>query len=704
MTPRQSAMVLTLLAAQYGGVLVLFAPELNFGEFHWLPVTVAGLVVASPAFLALWAVHGRQRATVRLPLTTWLCSLYFLAAVYGEVRYFGTGDSDIVLLTLVAWTTGYLADLFLLRLLRAVRGWRLERIEIEPGSVATAEASEPRNGPKRQFTIRTLLVWTTAAAALFAGLRLLTPYGVFDENGLPQGALEGVLFEGAVLGLIFALAGLPIIPIALIVLTDGRRTIWRCVLAVVTALGIAGGAEATRLIWPDEGNEIVVLALALEAGVLLAGLAATAITRACGYRLVRGMGDRLPVRTPSSPLESSSRGRGFAWALAALATTSLLLACYAPRRLETWRRADEWQQWESLGWAASFDDEGHVTELTSVGKCDIEGTTARIGQLSHLEYLQFGRLRQSNAVLAILPPLPELKTMIVDEITDAGLSHLERFPNLESLIVSGKRFTDAGLLGLTTLTQLKDLCLAGTGVLLDEAPPFPQLKSLNLQKTHVGDASLSHLDRFPNLQTLNLSRTNVTDEGLGALRGLKSLTILNLRMTDIGDESLPVLCGLSKLRSLDLELTAVSEAGFRELRGALPDTSITVGADDAVIERAIFAYGLSIQGLGRMVSTRGGQSQMLKYLHARGKHLMEPRETGALMEKPGAVTDDGLALLSGQTTMEELDLRDSAVTDAGLKSLAKLSSLKRLDLRGTHVTEHGRQRLAKTLPNCEILR
>lgn len=65
MTPQQSAMVLTLLAALYGGVLVLFAPELNFfdGEtdFLWLPGAVTGLVLASPSFLALWAVHGRQR-------------------------------------------------------------------------------------------------------------------------------------------------------------------------------------------------------------------------------------------------------------------------------------------------------------------------------------------------------------------------------------------------------------------------------------------------------------------------------------------------------------------------------------------------------------------------------------------------------------------------------------------------------------------
>jgi hypothetical protein len=73
-------------------------------------------------------------------------------------------------------------------------------------------------------------------------------------------------------------------------------------------------------------------------------------------------------------------------------------------------------------------------------------------------------------------------------------------------------------------------------------------------------------------------------------------------------------------------------------------------------------------------------------------------------QKPHTVINAGLALLTGQTAMEEIDLRDSAVTDAGLKSLAKLTKLKRLALRGTQVTEHGCQRLAKTLSTCEILR
>ncbi|HET6879925.1 MAG TPA: hypothetical protein VFI31_07210, partial [Pirellulales bacterium] len=288
MTPRQSAIVLTLLAALYGGVLLLFAPELDFfnGETdaYLFPSAVTGLVVAAPAFLALWAVHGRQRAMVRVPLTAWLCSMYFLAGIYGEVRYFGAGESDIVLLLLVAWVTAYAADLLLLRLLRAVRGWRLERIQDEPCNTAESEAS-PSNRPG-QFTIRTPLAWTAAVAALLAGSRWLTPYGVFDA-GLWE-AFDALVM-GAVLGLIFALAGLPVLSVSLIIMADGRRTIWRCVLASLTALGIWGGVSVTGLLLADQqGDEIVTLALALETGVLLAGALAASLTRACGYRLARG--------------------------------------------------------------------------------------------------------------------------------------------------------------------------------------------------------------------------------------------------------------------------------------------------------------------------------------------------------------------------------------------------------------------------------
>jgi Leucine-rich repeat (LRR) protein len=704
MTQRQSAIVLTFLAALYVGALVFFAPQLGFlsgeSEFSWAAGTAAGFVVASPAFLAIWAVHGQQRPTVRLPLTTWLCSVFFLAAVYGEVRYFGGGDADIVLLALIAWVTGYLANLLLLRLLRAVRGWRLQRIECQPSLAATIDSlSDDRARRKRQFTIRTLLVWTSAAAVLFAGLRWLAPYGTYDADELPAQFIEGVLIEGVVLSLIFVLATLPVVSFTLIVLADGRRTIWRCALAAITATGIACGAVMFQWWLGEQEADILTLALAIEGGVLTAAVAAASVTRACGYRLVRGR-QAVQASVSGAPIELPRRRRQFAFALASLVMASLALACYAPMRFETWRRADERARWELLGWHADLDDEGRVTKLTSSGECDIEGTKSLVAQFSHLKSLQVSYPDDCDTLLAALPPLPELETLWLTEATDGGLARLDRCPNLETLTLVGDGITDVGLRHLRDLRNLKKLYLADTGVLLEDVPDIVQLEELNLQGTAVGDAGASHLDRFPNLKKLNLRRTNVRDRGLDGLRALKSLTSLNLQLTEVSDEGVVSLAELSRLKSLDLQLTAVSEGGLVELRQALPEAEIKAGANDAMIDNAIFGRVAMTTG-GKTVIRRGSQIAMLKRLHARGNYPTRDENGDS---EPITVTDEGLALLSGQTTMEELDLRESAVTDAGLTSLTALKSLKRLDLRGTQVTQQGCQRLAKTLPNCEIVR
>ena len=206
----------------------------------------------------------------------------------------------------------------------------------------------------------------------------------------------------------------------------------------------------------------------------------------------------------------------------------------------------------------------------------------------------------------------------------------------------------------------------------------------------MGDAGLSHVDRFPNLQTLDLGCTNVTDRDLDAFRGLKSLTKLNLQQTEIGDDGVPVLAGLLQLRSLNLESPrSVKPASASCTARPLADTAIKVGASDTTIEHAIFGIAAYQVGFGPVVTTRGPNAVMLKHLHAHGKHLMEPPAESAVAEKSNTVTDEGLASLSGQTAMEELDLRDTAVTDVGLKSLVKLTNLKHLDLRGTRVTEDG---------------
>ncbi|VTR97788.1 leucine-rich repeat domain-containing protein [Tuwongella immobilis] len=66
------------------------------------------------------------------------------------------------------------------------------------------------------------------------------------------------------------------------------------------------------------------------------------------------------------------------------------------------------------------------------------------------------------------------------------------------------------------------------------------------------------------------------------------------------------------------------------------------------------------------------------------------------------VTDAGLKELSSLTSLTTLGLMSTKVTDAGLKELAGLKNLTSLNLVGTKVTEKGMAELRKAMPKCLI--
>jgi len=221
-----------------------------------------------------------------------------------------------------------------------------------------------------------------------------------------------------------------------------------------------------------------------------------------------------------------------------------------------------------------------------------------------------------------------------------------------------------------------------------------KLQELNLSGTAVSDAGLKQLAQFPRLVSLNLVSTPITDAGMEQLKRLPNLRELQLSLTDVSDAGLFALEEMSALKNLYAQLTAVTAAGAEKLRKRRPQTTIEVGACDALFNR--LPLTLRTTGGGRAFGV-ARDSIKLKRLHARGQAV----ENGVSL----AVTDAGLVTLSVvQTELEELDLRDSAVTDKGLWSLRALKQLKRLDMRGAPVTEQGVARLARVLPGCEILR
>jgi hypothetical protein len=107
------------------------------------------------------------------------------------------------------------------------------------------------------------------------------------------------------------------------------------------------------------------------------------------------------------------------------------------------------------------------------------------------------------------------------------LSKLADVGTIHTLVLSGTELTDSGIVGLASLTDLRDLWIDDTGI---------------------------------------------TDDGLESLSGLRRLQNLNLGQTRITDGGLRHIHGVSSLLAVNLYQTGVTELGVKRLQNALPNT------------------------------------------------------------------------------------------------------------------------------------
>jgi hypothetical protein len=124
---------------------------------------------------------------------------------------------------------------------------------------------------------------------------------------------------------------------------------------------------------------------------------------------------------------------------------------------------------------------------------------------------------------------------------------------LERLVVKDTLVTDAGLVHLAGLRELKELDLYGC---------------------RISDGGIPSLRGLTHLRRLNLLGAKISDEGLDALAGMEELEELNLYRSEITNAGLERLKKLKKLVSLDLRYSRVTRTGVEGLRAAVPGCKV----------------------------------------------------------------------------------------------------------------------------------
>ncbi|MFK7844776.1 MAG: c-type cytochrome domain-containing protein [Rhodothermales bacterium] len=118
------------------------------------------------------------------------------------------------------------------------------------------------------------------------------------------------------------------------------------------------------------------------------------------------------------------------------------------------------------------------------------------------------------------------------------------------------------------------------------APVSEQIAWLNLGRSSVTDAGMTHLKSLKNLSKLHLEKTAVTDDGLAHLSNLERLEYLNLYGTAVSDNGLEHLKTLTNLSALYLWQSSATKAGAEKLQAAIPGLDINLGYEFTSTEEA----------------------------------------------------------------------------------------------------------------------
>lgn len=362
------------------------------------------------------------------------------------------------------------------------------------------------------------------------------------------------------------------------------------------------------------------------------------------------------------------------------------------------RRRLESREWDAL--IAAIEDR-KITRVEANGEMT-DAVLARIAQIPHVTSLVLGGSR---------------------ELTDDGLLHLARMPQLEHLDMGeypGGKLTDRGLEVLRHLPNLRRFDMAWQSAMTDRGVAYlrhcDQLESVNLMGSPTGDGAIEALQGKPKLRKFRTGRL-VTDAGLALLHNFPLLKtahegneghlLIDGPFTNAG---LALLAGLEGVFDLDLfwHVTGITTDAFVHFAG-LPNLSV-LGCDGHLSDNTAMRHFAAIPRLRRLRAQESAadddgfvelsRSKTLEGLWGRECPKFGSRGFIALSKMPALrsmgiscanVSDDALATLPDFPSLREIT--PIGFTDAGFRHIGRCDRIERLTCMycretGDAATEH----------------
>jgi len=213
----------------------------------------------------------------------------------------------------------------------------------------------------------------------------------------------------------------------------------------------------------------------------------------------------------------------------------------------------------------------HLSKLQSLEYLATGGTGFTDAGMKDLRLFSAGSITNEGlAKLKTLKSLERLTLSCKNNVTIAGLSHLNELPNMVDLTVRKIKQDNSGL-DISGLSKLEELRLS----LSRKGNQF------------VRDEDMACLKKLKNLRRLVIARCMITDAGIACLKDLRNMRDLHCGSPYLTDKSLSYLANMHKLNYLTITDGDLTDAGLRHLEGLKGLTCLNITSENALSSAAL---------------------------------------------------------------------------------------------------------------------